>query len=221
MRLRAEGQLAESLAGAPHEEGTAILLGVPFAVLYVCTGNVCRSPMAELLMRAWGNPRADLVVGSAGLQALVDRPIDEGSAAVLAELGVNPARHRARQFEPWMAAEADLVLTAERAHREQIMTRLPSAFRRTFTIKEFARILPRVEPGGDRPATVAAAAAHRALAPQPSDPQDDDVADPYRLPARYAATAATEIGATVKQALAVFGAVPEPARPRRPMPYPR
>lgn len=194
---------------------------MPFAVLYVCTGNVCRSPMAELLMRAWGDPRSDLVVGSAGLHALVGRPVDEGSATVLAELGVNPTRHRARQFEPWMAEEADLVLTAERAHREQIMTQVPSAFRRTFTMKELARILPRIEIGPDRAATVASAAAHRALAPRPDEPEDDDVADPYRLPVRHAATAATEIIATVKQALAVFGAVPEPARVRRPMPYPR
>ena len=44
---------------------------VPFAILFVCTGNVCRSPMAELLCRAGAHPQADLELASAGMFALV------------------------------------------------------------------------------------------------------------------------------------------------------
>ena len=102
---------------------------MPFRILAVCTGNVCRSPMAELLLRDWADPRAGLQVASAGTQALVGRPVDDGTAAVLAQLGLDPSRHRARQVTPAMAAGADLILTAERAHRDRIIRDLPGAFR--------------------------------------------------------------------------------------------
>jgi protein-tyrosine phosphatase len=49
---------------------------VSFTVLYVCTGNLCRSPMAELLFRGWADPTADVEVSSAGLQAVVGHGID-------------------------------------------------------------------------------------------------------------------------------------------------
>ena len=105
-----------------------------FRVLFVCTGNVCRSPMAELLFRGWIDQAADVTVSSAGLHALVDHAMDGTSASALEHLGIDPSPHRARQFEGWMAEQADLILTAGREHRDEIIAALPSAYKRTFTM---------------------------------------------------------------------------------------
>ncbi len=194
-----------------------------FAVLYVCTGNVSRSPMAEVLLRAWAGPTAGLVVSSAGMHALVGHPMDRGAASVVGQLGIDPTRHRARQFEVAMAAAADLVLTAERDHREEIIRQLPAAFRRVFTIKEFARIAPFVTATDPR-AAVAEAAGLRGLVPQPADPDDDDVADPYRREAIHSKTAAEELTTAVKATLRALGVASGSTPPRRrpaPSPGPR
>lgn len=73
-------------------------------VLYICTGNVCRSPMAELLFRSWVPSDQDVDISSAGMQALVGHGVDGPSASALWQLGINPASHRARQFDTKMAA---------------------------------------------------------------------------------------------------------------------
>jgi protein-tyrosine phosphatase len=72
--------------------------------------------MAELLLRAWTDPRLGLSVSSAGTKAMVGHAIDRGSASALGQLGIDPTTHRARQFGPRMAVDADLILTAERSH---------------------------------------------------------------------------------------------------------
>jgi protein-tyrosine phosphatase len=158
-----------------------ILAGVSFRILAICTGNVCRSPMAELLLRDWADPRAGLQVSSAGTQALVGRTVDGGTAALLRRWGLDPTRHHPRQLSAAMAAEADLILTAERAHRDQLIRDLPSAFKRTFTMVEFARLAERLRTS-DSPAAavaaVAAVAAARAGA-GPVPPDDDDLPDPF------------------------------------------
>jgi protein-tyrosine phosphatase len=176
---------------------------VPFTVLYVCTGNLCRSPMAELLFRGWADPAADVTVSSAGTKALVGHGIDHSSAAALAQLGIDPSRHRARQFEPWMAAYAHLILTAGREHRDAVMTQLPSSYKRAFTMKEFVRLVGDV-PTGEPGAMVAAAAARRGPG-KPVPPEDDDVRDPYRSAIKHAKTVAEEITETVYATLATLG----------------
>jgi protein-tyrosine phosphatase len=177
---------------------------VSFTVLYVCTGNLCRSPMAELLFRGWADPSADVAVSSAGLQAVVGHGIDTSSAAALAQVGIDPTQHRARQFEPWMAAYADLVLTANREHRDQVITELPVTFRRTFTMKEFPLLAARVAPLDDPRAVVAAAAAERGRG-EPISPEDMDVRDPYRRAIPHAKTIAEEITESVYATLYALG----------------
>jgi protein-tyrosine phosphatase len=177
---------------------------VSFTVLYVCTGNLCRSPMAELLFRGWADPTADVAVSSAGLQAVVGHGIDTSSAAALAQVGIDPTQHRARQFEPWMAAYADLVLTANREHRDQVITELPVTFRRTFTMKEFPLLAARVAPLDDPRAVVAAAAAERGRG-EPISPEDMDVRDPYRRAIPHAKTIAEEITESVYATLYALG----------------
>ena len=178
-----------------------------FAVLYVCTGNVCRSPMAELLFRSWVSPDADVEVASAGTQALVGHGIDRASASALGQLGIDPSRHRARQFEPWMAADADLILTAERAHRDLVMTALPSAFRRTFTMKEFARLAHHVRAGAPPQTIINEIAGLRGLNGEVPE-ADDNMPDPYRGAISQARTIAQQVTDTVHATIGVLGMWP-------------
>lgn len=188
-----------------------------FTVLYVCTGNICRSPMAELLLRAWADPRAEVQVHSAGMQALVGHPIDRGSASALGQLGIDPGQHRARQFEPRMAVDANLILTAEREHRDKIMTEVPSCFRRAFTMKEFVRLAPHVG-SGDASSVVAEAAVSRPLA-GPVPPEEDNLPDPYRQAIKAARTIAQEVTEAVQVTLDMLGFSPKRMSAVRPLPY--
>ncbi len=80
-------------------------------------------------------------VTSAGTQALVGRPIDEGSAARLAALGLADAEFRARLATSRVLRDQALVLVMTSAHKERVLEESPQAFRRTFTILEFAHAL--------------------------------------------------------------------------------
>jgi protein-tyrosine-phosphatase len=162
--------------------------------------------MAELLCRAGAGPHAGLDVASAGMFALVGEGIDGPTASVLAELGIDPSRHRARQFQPVMAARADLVLTAEAAHRDQIMAAVPTAFRRIFTMKEFAR-LSRYATGSDRAEIVAWLAARRGADGELLGKRDD-LADPYRGTVTQAWAVAEEVNAIVQTTLSTLGLLP-------------
>ncbi|WP_018640441.1 arsenate reductase/protein-tyrosine-phosphatase family protein [Parafrankia elaeagni] len=117
----------------------------------VCTGNICRSPLAEHLATARltrlvarmglpGPPEAALTVSSAGIFACVGEPMNPNALAVLDERGVRHGVFRARQLAPAMVEQADLVLCATRQHRAQVVTLVPRAVRRTFTLREFARL---------------------------------------------------------------------------------
>lgn len=90
-------------------------------------------------------------------------------------------RFRARALTADLVLEADLVLTASREHRGNVVTLEPSAAVRTFTIGEIARLLDGVEPpvGQRSPAQVAAAAHARRGRVRPSRPGEDDLPDPY------------------------------------------
>ncbi|UQX86778.1 hypothetical protein M6D93_10710 [Jatrophihabitans telluris] len=120
--------------------------GSRFGILFVCTGNLHRSVMAERLLRSRLDDRLPVTVISTGIEAVVGAAVGEHSAVALRELGVDPEGHSARAYVPQLANNADLILTAERAHREQVLRDTPSALRRTFTLEEFARLAETVEP---------------------------------------------------------------------------
>lgn len=175
--------------------------------------------MTELLIRAATDPRSGLTVSSAGVHALVGQPLDRGAASALGQIGLDPREHRARQFEPAMATEADLILTAERYHLEVVLQQAPTALRRTFMIKELARIAPHLRPGPPQN-VIAQAAVVRGLAPRPKDPSADDVADPHGQPVSVSRATLVELDKAVQ---AIIGALGVARKPEgwRPMPYKR
>ncbi|SNR77655.1 hypothetical protein [Blastococcus mobilis] len=115
-------------------------------LLFVCTGNICRSPLAERLAYSWasqslGATTAAVRIASAGTDALDGKPMDKRSAAALAALGGEPGGFVAQTFVPQMATEADLVLTMTRSQRRKVLAVAPRALRHTFTLPEAADLL--------------------------------------------------------------------------------
>lgn len=89
-----------------------------FRVLFVCTGNTCRSPMAEVIGRAIGIERGlpHVTVSSAGVAADAVSGASEGSLLIALEHGLDLSRHRSRQVTPAMIEAADMVLTMSPSH---------------------------------------------------------------------------------------------------------
>lgn len=91
-------------------------------ILFVCTGNTCRSPMAEVIARQAAATRglSDVHVSSAGVSAWDGASASDGALLVGMEHGVDLSAHRARQVTPEMVREADLVLVMSPQHRDRI-----------------------------------------------------------------------------------------------------
>ena len=91
-------------------------------VLFVCTGNTCRSPLAEALLRRLLDERRieGITVASAGTGAFAGAPASEGSYLVALEDGVDLSAHRAQVLTPELASSADLMLTMSRSHRQRL-----------------------------------------------------------------------------------------------------
>ena len=157
----------------------------PYDVLVVCTGNICRSPAVERLLAAELGAGPEVRVASAGVGAVVGAPIAEPMAALLRDAGASPDDFAARQLTEPMLREADLILALTRAHRSRIVGLYPRAVRRTFTLRELARLAGRVDPAalpagtsGERlAALLPLATAQRGM--RAGAPDQDDVVDPY------------------------------------------
>jgi protein-tyrosine phosphatase len=160
-----------------------------FRILAVCTGNICRSPMVERLLQSEFAALApgEFEISSAGTAALVGSTIDAQVAEFVKAYNGDPEGFHARQLEARLLENQDLILALTREHRAQIVQMSPSLLRRTFTLREFARLITTAggDPSLDGPNRWRAVLPKvvRARSIHPTDPLEDDVVDPYRRPA--------------------------------------
>jgi protein-tyrosine phosphatase len=178
-----------------------------FRILAVCSGNVCRSPFVELLLRARLAGRDDLEVGSAGTIARPGQRMTPEMVAAAARYGVAPElsrAHGAARLDERAVQASDLILGLTRAHRSAAVALHPRAVRRAFTLTEFARLCAATDaaPGLTAQQVVADAAARRGLAPAGAG---DDIDDPIGLPQEVYDRVASEAAAAVEVIARVLG----------------
>lgn len=110
-------------------------------ILFVCTGNTCRSPLAEGFLKKLleENPVAGMEIGSAGLTAFPGSPASFHSVRVARENSVSLAEHKARRVTPEIIDNADLILVMEPGHRQQLLDRYPETSAKVLLLRSFAR----------------------------------------------------------------------------------
>ena len=102
-------------------------------ILILCIGNICRSPIAEALLK---QQFPDKQIWSAGLGALVGKPADPLSVEVAAAHGLDLSPHRAQQVASWMCQSAELILVMEQDHKTQLEKQYPLVRGKAFRIGE-------------------------------------------------------------------------------------
>lgn len=108
-------------------------------ILFVCSGNTCRSPLAAVLGRAVAADHAvGLEVASAGISAVDGAPASGHAQTVAVALGGSLADHRSARVSAGMLAAADLVLTMTAAHRDALLAEWPAMADRVLTLGEAA-----------------------------------------------------------------------------------
>jgi protein-tyrosine phosphatase len=156
----------------------------PPRILFVCTGNICRSPLAEkLLASRIRDSGSGFVTSSAGLMAVVGASMEPQPSAIALRHGAEPS-HAGTQLTAAIAASSTLILTMTREQRSELAREYPAALRRTFTLAEFTRILAELPdqvpgPSADRSLfdTVLGASQYRGMV---GLTDQDDIDDPYR-----------------------------------------
>src|SRR5580658_10753919 len=114
-------------------------------VLFVCTGNICRSPMAEGLFRHATRGRTDSRVLSAGVGALEGQPPSTHAVRALKELGIDIAHLRSRMLTSELVDQADYIFGMTHSHVDQINLLFPQAAEKTFLLREFDETLDEFE----------------------------------------------------------------------------
>ncbi|MCB1292208.1 MAG: low molecular weight phosphatase family protein [Mycobacterium sp.] len=117
-------------------------------ILFVCTGNICRSPTAERLAAALSAENAipEFRASSAGTRAVMGHPVHPDAARVLEGLGGDPTGFAARQLTAKIATDADLVIAMTRTHRDAVLELAPRQLHRTFTLTEGAQLITEFDP---------------------------------------------------------------------------
>jgi protein-tyrosine phosphatase len=106
-------------------------------VLFVCVGNICRSPMAAALLEQRLSNRFPAVVQSAGVAALVGEPAEPLAVTLMKERRIDLSGHRARQLTAEMASASDLILVMEEAHQRAVERIFPAGRGRIHRLGRF------------------------------------------------------------------------------------
>ncbi len=107
-------------------------------ILTVCTGNICRSPMAEGIFRKLLAGRTGLTVSSAGTHALIGNPATDYAIIAASENGIDISSHRARMIGVELVRESGYIFCMETSHLEWVLELDPSAHKKIFILAEFA-----------------------------------------------------------------------------------
>lgn len=150
------------------------------SILFVCTGNTCRSSMAEImakhLLEEW--KVEDVEVISAGVFAVPDETASSDAILALREAGLDLSEHRTKQLSADMIDKADIVLTMTRSHKNMVLSLLPVAEGKIFTLKEYTT--------------------------QAGNPAEHDVSDPFGSDINVYRATAKELAGLVESALLKF-----------------
>ena len=105
-------------------------------IVCICTGNICRSPMIEAMLRHRLEPEGDWQIESAGTMGLDDYPASRHAIQVMDERGLDIAPHRARAVDHDIIAGADLVLAMTRNHVESLRHEFPAQASKLYLVSE-------------------------------------------------------------------------------------
>ncbi|MED5371712.1 MAG: low molecular weight protein arginine phosphatase [Myxococcota bacterium] len=118
-------------------------------ILVVCTGNICRSPMAEVLMQDYALRRKrDLQVRSASVMGLSGNPAHRHAQAVMKEVGLDLSQHRAQPVTDELAHWADYILGMELRHSSKLRDRFPDLDDRILLLGSFGGLMEVEDPLG-------------------------------------------------------------------------
>lgn len=165
-----------------------------FRVVFVCTGNICRSPMAEQMLKSYVVKNAlPVSVSSAGVMAMTGDPMTNESASAMQARGFIPGPHISQDLTSATLDSADLVIAMTLEHRSEIARLFPRASRYSFTFDEFARLAsflmsspdyandfkkqPKETRGQYLKRAISEASLLRGMVPTSDEPRD--VKDPY------------------------------------------
>lgn len=159
------------------------------SILTVCTGNICRSPLAEYFLRD-ALDCEHFEIASAGTHAVVGGVVPGQQINIAAKYGLETINeHRGRQISEKDIHEADLILTASLRHRRYVVRTVPAAANKSFTMREYAYLVSHVQEsdlaelfsGQKQNLVLAVVAAHqlRGTVTRLSRESAYDVVDPY------------------------------------------
>ena len=108
-------------------------------VLFVCTGNTCRSPMAEGILKSIATEKGlDIEVKSVGISAYDGSRASANSIEAMKKINIDISEHKASQLHRDLVEESDLILTLSQSHKEFILSTYPQSKDKLFTLLKYA-----------------------------------------------------------------------------------